>query len=79
MPDCPRCGELEKELAEAREQRNNLLDENEDLGIKLLKVKGEWPASDGSPMAIAYAKIAQLEAALKKYEQGCTCNANKSA
>ena len=51
--------EARQELQQCKDDRNRLVSENEDLGVQLLRVKGEWPATDGSPMAIMYAKLQQ--------------------
>lgn len=53
-----------QERDEWRSRANNMLSQNEDLSVQLLKVKGEWPTTDGSPMGIAQAKIAKLEATI---------------
>lgn len=57
------------QLSQCQADRNMLVSQNEGLGYKLLKIKGEWPATDGSPMGILQAKLAQAQEALEKIKR----------
>ena len=64
-----------QELRKCKDDRNTLVSQNEELGYRLLKVQGEWPATDGSPMGILQAKLQQAQEAVKaehrKWCAGC--------
>ena len=61
---------VQARLTQCQADRNTLVSQNEDLGVQLVKLKGEWPATDGSPMGILQAKLALARTALEQIAAG---------
>lgn len=62
------------------QQRDDLVSQAEDDAVEITKLKGAWPATDGSPMAIAKAKIEGLRDAVERYGQHFSgCHSQKCA
>lgn len=65
---------MQAHLAQCRADRNQLVIHNEELSVQVMKLKVDWSATDGSPVGILQAKLAQAREALRKYgrhRKGC--------
>jgi len=63
---CPVC-DGNRRIHQLEAERDEALQKHYDSSEENLKIRRQWPASDGSPMGIAMARITALEAGLKKY------------